>query len=247
MRLLALRPVTTSIWLILLGGVSPSLHGQAAATPANTASIFTCIDDRGRRITADRPIPDCSAKEQRELNQDGSLRRVPPPILSVDEKAEKDARDRRMAEAKAAQADAVRRDRNLLARFPNEAPHRKAREAALDTVRAAVKARDNRMSELAAEREPLIAEAEFYKGRALPPKLRNQIEANDAATEAQRESAKSLEAELDRVNSLYDNELARLRRLWAGALPGSLGPLPNERVPSPVASSASNVKAATLR
>jgi hypothetical protein len=247
MRLLALRPVASSIWLILLSGVSSSLYGQAAATPASTASIFTCIDDRGRKLTADRLIPDCTAREQRELNQDGSLRRVHPPILTVDEKAERDARERRMAETKAALAEAVRRDRNLLARFPNEASHRKAREAALDTVRAAVKSRDSRLSELAAERQPLMAEAEFYKGRALPAKLRIQIDANDAATDAQRESAKSLEAEFDRVNSLYDSELARLNRLWAGAVPGSLGPLPNERVPSAVASSASSVKAANLR
>jgi len=28
---------------------------------------------------------------------------------------------------------------------------------------------------------------------------------------------------------LYDLELARLQRLWGGATPGSLGPLPNTR------------------
>ena len=247
MRVLALRPVVLSISLLVLGIASPWLHAQTAAQPASAAGIYTCVDNSGRKLTSDRPIAECTAKEQRMLNHDGSLKSVYPPILTVDEKADKDARDRRMAEAKASFADAVRRDRNLLARYPTEAPHRKAREAALDTVRAAVKARDSRLNELAAERQPLIAEAEFYKGRTLPPKLRNQIDANDAATEAQRESAQNLEAELGRVNSFYDGELARLKRLWAGAVPGSLGPLPNERVPSPVASSASNVKAATLR
>ena len=32
-------------------------------------------------------------------------------------------------------------------------------------------------------------------------------------------------AELERVNKLFDIELARLKRLWAGAAPGSLGHL----------------------
>jgi hypothetical protein len=247
MHLLALRPFVLPIWLLVLGSAAPWLHAQTAARPASAAGIYTCVDDSGRKLTSDRPIAECTAKEQRVLNRDGSLKWVYPPILTVDEKAEKDARDRRMAEVKASLADAVRRDRNLLARYPTEVPHRKAREAALDTVRAAIKSRDNRLSELSAEREPLMAEAEFYKGRTLPVKLRNQIDANDAATEAQRESAQNLEAELDRVNSFYDGELARLKRLWAGAAPGSLGPLTNERVPSPVASSASSAKAAALR
>ena len=65
------------------------------------------------------------------LNRDGSLRAVVPPTLTADERAEKEARDRAAAEAEAAaQADAVRRDRNLMARYPNEAAHNRAREAA---------------------------------------------------------------------------------------------------------------------
>jgi hypothetical protein len=141
----------------------------------------------------------------------------------------------------------VRRDRNLLARYPNETPHQKAREAALDTVRAAIRSRDRRLEELAIERAPLMAEAEFYKGRELPLKLRIQLDANDAAVLAQRQSSASQQAELERVNSLYDDELARLKRLWAGATPGSLGPLPSERLPSPVASSASSARSGNLR
>lgn len=247
MQMLVRRPVLSSTLLIWLAGATTGVCAQPPAQPASGAGIYTCTDDKGRKITADRPIADCIAKEQRVLNRDGSLKDVYPPILTVDERAEKEARERRTAEARATQADAVRRDRNLLARYPTEAPHHKAREAALDTARVAIKARDYRLNQLAAEREPLMAEAEFYKGRQLPSRLRNQIDANDAATAAQRDAAQSLETELERVNSLYDAELARLKRLWAGAAPGSLGSLPNDPVPIPVASSASSAKAAALR
>jgi hypothetical protein len=69
-------------------------------------------------------------------------------------------------------------------------------------------------------------EAEFYKGKALPAKLKQQLDANDAATEAQRVLIDNQKAELVRVNRLYDVELARLKRLWAGAAPGTLdGPI----------------------
>jgi hypothetical protein len=206
------------------------------------------VDDQGRRITADRPIAGCTAKEQRVLNKDGSLKMVYPPTLTVEERAEKEAAERKAAEARAAHADAVRRDRNLLARYPNEGPHRKAREAALDTVRMAMQAGQRRLAELEAERKPLLDEAEFYIGKALPPKLRAQLDANDAAIAAQREAAVSQQAELERITRLYDAELARLKQLWGGAVPGAMGPIPTSQRPvSPVAAGAPNLKASSLR
>lgn len=249
MRVTARRPwfPTLLLALVLGGGGWPARAQLTSSPPASGAGIYTCIDDQGRRITSDRPIPSCTAKEQRVLNKDGSLKAVYPPILTVDERAAKDAQERKLAEARAAQADAVRRDRNLLARYPNEAPHRRAREAALDTMRAAMTATDARLRDLAAERKPLMDEAEFYVGKPLPPRLRAQIDANDVATLAQRNAANNQQAELERVNRLYDAELARLKLLWAGAVPGSLGPIATDQMPSPVASSASNVKATNLR
>jgi len=234
--------------LVALALCTWAVAAWSQATPKPPAGIYSCIDDQGRRITADRPIAACTAKEQRVLNKDGSLKMVYPPILTAEERAEKEAAERKAAEARAARADAVRRDRNLLARYPNEAPHHKAREAALDTVRLAIKASEKRLQDLAAERKPLLAESEFYVGKPLPPKLRNQLDANDAAVAAQREAAVSQEAELERVTRFYDAELARLKLLWAGAVPGSMGPITPQRIPSPVAASASaNLKPSTLR
>ncbi len=214
-----------------LAGGAGAVRAQAPARPPATA-IYTCIDDKGRRLTADRPIAECAAKEQQVLNRDGSLRMVLPPTLTADERAEKEARERAEKEARAAAADAVRRDRNLMARFPNEEAHRRAREAALDTVRLAIKTTEQRLRTLAAERKPLQDEAEFYQGRTLPPKLKAAIDANDAAVEAQRASQATQEAELGRINRLYDAELERLRKLWSGAPAGSLGPLPGVSAPA---------------
>lgn len=247
MRFPARWPLRCSTALMALIGAAPLAQAQAPAQPASAAGIYSCVDDSGRKLTADRPIAECTAKNQRMLNRDGSLKAVFPPILTVEERADKEARERAAAVARASQADAVRRDRNLLARYPNEASHHKAREAALDTVRAAIRSRDRRLDELALERAPLEAEAEFYKGREPPLKLRILLDANDAAVLAQRQSTASQQAEFERVNNLYDDELGRLKRLWAGATPGSLGPLPSERLPSPVASSASSAKPANLR
>lgn len=201
---------------------SPAAQAQAAA--AASSGIYSCVDSHGRHLTSDRPIPDCLAREQRVLNRDGSVQRVVPPTLTAEERAEREAAERSAILARASQSGAVRRDRNLMARFPNEAAHRKSREAALDTVRLATKATEQRLRELAAERKPLVNEAEFYKGRQLPVRVKQALDANDAGVEAQRAAATTQETELVRISRLHDVELARLRQLWAGAAPGSLGP-----------------------
>ena len=113
-----------------------------------------------------------------------------------------------------------------MSRYPNEAAHRKAREAALDDLRAAMRASEARLRDLAAEHKPLMDETEFYKGKPLPPKLKQQIEANEVATEAQKQLIVNQQAELGRINALYDAELEHLRKLWAGATPGSIAPTP---------------------
>lgn len=220
-RLPVVLPLVRATAMAALAAVSAA---AGAATPAG-GGIYTCINDRGQRLTSDRPIPECTAKEQHLLNRDGSVRAVVPPTLTADERAEKEARERKAAEVRAAQQDAVRRDRNLMQRFPNEAAHDKARQAALDTVRIAIKATENRMRDLQAERKPLMDESEFYVGRRLPAKLKQQIDANDAAMEAQRNAQQQQQAELARINRLFDAELERLKLLWSGVQPGSLGPI----------------------
>ena len=248
-RLGALGPLAARVH-----GVVPTLVLAAAMlAPAHAADapaapgIYSCTDDQGRKRTSDRPIAECTAKEQRVLNRDGSLREVKPPTPTAEERAEAEARERKATEARMAVAETLRRDRNLLARYRDEDTHRKARANALDTVKLAMKASEQRLTQLAAERKPLIDEAEFYKGKPLPPKLKSAIDANDAALDAQRSSIVNQEAEVVRVNRLYDIELERLRKLWAGARPGSLGPLrgPQSEATTAAATSAVTPAAAT--
>jgi len=219
-----LRPIRASQLVALaLCPWMVAAWGQAPAKPAS--GIYTCVDDQGRRITADRPIAACTDREQQVLNRDGSLRAIVPPTLTAEERAAREARERAAAEARAARAEAVRRDRNLMARYPNEAVHNQAREAALDTVREAMKATELRLRQLAAEAKPLQVEAEFYEGRPLPPALKAAVDANAVAVAAQHAASAQQAAELGRINRLYDAELGRLRQLWAGSVPGSLGPV----------------------
>jgi hypothetical protein len=208
---------------IALGLLSVALCGAAGAA---SAAIYSCVDSQGRRLTSDRPIRECQTREQRLLNSDGSVRQIVPPTMTADEQAEAEARERAESAERAARQDAIRRDRNLISRFPNEAAHQKAREAALDDVRKGVKFSEGRLADLERERKPLLSEAEFYTGKKLPLKLRQQLDGNEAASVAQKSLIENQKNEIVRINNLYDVELDRLKRLWGGATPGSMGALP---------------------
>lgn len=217
---LSLACASTALAGALLAGVAGTAFAQAA--PGGPGAIYTCIDDKGRQIRRDRYVAECSDREQRILNKDGSLRQVIPPTFTAEERAEQEARQKKLDEERAALADAVRRDRNLKVRYPNEAAHQRAREAALDAVRKAIKNSEQRLQELRQERKPLLEEAEFYKGKAMPARLKQQLDGNEATAAAQREAMKNQDAEMARVNKLFDQELEQLRKLWRGGTTGTV-------------------------
>ncbi|MDP9045798.1 MAG: hypothetical protein M3O01_13435, partial [Pseudomonadota bacterium] len=187
--------------------------------------IYSCYDAGGKRITRDRPIPECIAREQRVLNPDGSLNRVIPPTMTAEESALAEERSHATEVERVRQRDAQKRDQNLLARFPNEAAHNRAREQALEDVRKSLRTSEQRLSTLAKERKPLLDEAEFYVGKPLPLKLKLALDANDASVDAQRTLMQNQKLEIVRIDKNFDDELERLRRLWSDARPGSMGPL----------------------
>jgi Domain of unknown function (DUF4124) len=176
------------------------------------APIWKCVDASGKAHTSDREIPECQGRPQTVLNGDGS--------------ADADALEKQRKIDAERYRDAIRRDRNLLTRFPNEAAHRKAREAALDDSRKSMQRSDVRISLLTKERKPLLDEAEFYVGKPLPAQLKQQLDANDAAVRAQVDLLRNQQDEIKRINALFDVELERLKSLWGGAQPGSMGVLP---------------------
>ncbi len=200
------------------------LSPAAAAWAA--AAIYQCVDSAGKRLTSDRPIAACTDREQRQLNPDGSTKRVIPPSMTSEERSASESLERAEHAKRVTKKDEIRRDRMLVSRFPNEAAHQAAREVALNDARRAVRISEVRITALAVERQPLTDESEFYVGKALPPKLKQLLDANDAAVDAQRSLLQNQQEEIIRINANFDVELERLRRIWSGATPTSAGVVP---------------------
>jgi len=237
-----MRGATVRVLVAALG-VCADASAWAQAT-APQPLIYTCVNAAGKKLTSDRLIPECSDREQRVLNSDGSVRKMIGPTLTADQRAIAEAEAKEIEAREARKREAIRSDRNLMNRFPNEAAHNKARAKALDDINASLKVSETRLAALAKERKPLTDEAEFYVGKPLPAKLKAQLDANDTAVEAQRVLVQNQKLESVRIDQNFDAELERLRKLWAGASPGSLGalPAPSTPVAAKVQASASAVK-----
>jgi hypothetical protein len=141
------------------------LVSTSVAAQPSEPRIYTCVDAKGRRLTADRPIPECLDREQRELNPSGTVRRVVGPTLTAQERLEQEEKARRAAEEKA-RADAERRvDKLLVERYPDAESHARAREAALQAAKNTLQAYPD---QLAAEQARVNARFDAELARLRP-------------------------------------------------------------------------------
>ena len=207
--------------------LTPALVGLAFLLGGAVAAqdIYSCVDAKGRTLTADRPIPECTDRTQRALSPSGMVKRQIGPSLTAHEQAAQDEKDRRAAELRAREAEDRRRDKALLLRYPTPEVHERERAAALLQIDEVIKASSKRRGELADQRKSLGGELEFYvkdPSRA-PASLKRRLEENEGSVAVQQRFIADQEQEKKRVNQRFDEELAKLRQLWALANPPAPG------------------------
>lgn len=199
------------------------VSGAAAASEPVGGSIYSCVDASGRKLTSDRPIAACLDREQRELGPSGNVRRVLGPSLTEHERAAKAAQLRKEQEERNRAIEERRRERVLVARYPNKAAHDVERVAALETADSVKELAVRRTQELQARRKALVSEMEFYQRdpAKAPMKLRRDLAENEADLEEQQRLMAGQEQEKRRIHERFDKELSHLRELWAARAPVS--------------------------
>jgi hypothetical protein len=195
-------------------GVTVSVCLCAEAFAQN---IYTCVDAKGRTLTADRQIAECMDRTQTEWTRSGAVRRQVGPSLTAKERAAQDAKDKLAADLRAREADEKRRDRALLLRYPGPAVHRQERAAALAQIDVVIKAASKRTDELTAQRKGILNEFEFYAKdpSKAPAPLKRLREENDSGLAAQGKFMGDRQEDKNRVNQRFDQELIKLQRLWS--------------------------------
>ena len=200
-RLLPILMVISSAWL---------------AGPAWAQKIYTCVDKNGRRITSDRPILECIDREQRQLNGSGTVQRVIPPSPTLEEKAQAEAARNAAERARQREAEEVQRDRALVLRYPNQTAHDRARANALEQVDLVIGGLSEREKSLALRLQDLDQQLAAFSAQPnnAPSLLRRQRLDAEAELAQQRRLLQQQRAERDRINTKFNDELARLTKLW---------------------------------
>lgn len=213
------KRVLTGVVVALGGSLGAGVWAQ---TPQQSVGgVYTCVDAKGRKLTADRPIPECTDREQKILNPSGTVRAKVGPTLTAQERADLEAKEKREIEERNRTVDEKRRDRALLIRYPNKAVHDQERQEALMQIGVVIQAAQRRLDELAKQRIAIDEEMEFYKKdpAKAPAYVRRQQEENINSQQVQRRFIAEQESEIKRVNSRFDDELVRLRQLWTTMTP----------------------------
>ena len=196
--------------------------GNAAAQ-----GIYTCVDDKGRKLTSDRPIAECLDRAQRELNPSGTVRRVLTPPPAAKSRAVLEAEEKAEAEARIQQAEEKRRDRALMLRYPHRASHDKARAAANQRANDIIEAATKRLQELTDQRKAIDTELDFYKNSPgkVPSTLKRRLDETDANMASQKRLIADQEAEKKRIPERFDAEMAILKPQWSALqMPATAGP-----------------------
>ncbi len=182
-------------------------------------SVYTCVDSKGRRLTSDRPIVECLDREQHKLGNSGVVRQVVPPSYTADERAKLEAQRRVEEEQRARVLEEKRRERALLIRYPNQGVHDKERADALGQIDEVIGAVNKREQALVQQRKEIDVEMEFYQADVskAPNWLKRKIEDNEKQMVVQKRFLDEQAQEKQRINARFDEELAKLKQLWATA------------------------------
>lgn len=179
--------------------------------------IYSCVDAKGRHLTADRPIMDCLDREQKEYGETGTVKGRLPPSYTAQERAIQDEKIHQAQVAEQRQAEFRRRDRVLLSRYPDAASHQHERAASLARLDDAIAAGQRRVVDLAQQRKELDTQSASAKKVAKANQIKRQLDENADNMAAQQRLLAAQRDERQRIASRFDDEFARLQVLWNAA------------------------------
>ena len=201
--------------LMLLAALLP------LAAAAQRRVTYCCTGDNGRQVCSDLLPKECYGKAYREISSRGiTIRHVDAP-LTAEQRAQREAEIRKAEEEAARRREEERRNRALLATYASEQEIDQARERAIADVRKTIQSHEDKLAELARQKQKLDDEAEFYKKKTLPPPLQAQIRDNDAEMKTQQQAIEAKQKEIEILKTRYEAEKLRYRELTQKKTAGS--------------------------
>ena len=205
------------LWALI--GLCASAPLAAGAQTPPVSGVYVCVDAKGRRLTADRPIGQCLDREQKVLNPSGTVKTKLGPSLSLLDREELEKKEKIEVQTQAKAMQEKRRNRALLTRYPSEQVYELERTTVLSKMDAALQVTRKRVQELQSQREEIEAKMAQYKADASksPPALRQQLEDNGRNQREQKHLLAEQEAQAQQAQARFAEQRVRLEPLWSAA------------------------------
>ncbi|MGH8709579.1 MAG: hypothetical protein ACREVD_16155 [Burkholderiales bacterium] len=216
---------------LLLAGAPGATHAQAKTDEAKEKArvnalraqvrSYRCVTKEGRKYYGSTIPPQCTGELVEALSaQSTVLFRIEPP-LTPEQRAAKEAREQKAAEAEAARKETqkaaevqARRDRALLQTYSDESDIERVRSRALASNREAAAQVEARIAQLKNRQALLEKQAETHKDSgAVAEKLQQDLKAAAYDLSLQEQLLESRQREAAEINARYDEEKRKYREL----------------------------------
>lgn len=195
----------------------------AALPGACEAAVFVCRDANGGTVTSDHLTSDCLQYGGKELETDGSVRRL---LLTSQQQREQQAAQQQLQQQRDASLHEQREQRALLGRYPDEATLMAAQADDVKSVQALADAARQRLQVLTREQHKLQQDAQFYPKGDYPADLRGRIELNREQRQQEQQLVLAQQREVQRIRARYATLLAKLRPMWEQQRAAQAGSMP---------------------
>lgn len=182
--------------------------GSSGASMA-AGKLFCCIDASGKQECGDILPQACYGRAYREIGESGrTVRQVEAP-LTAEQRAQRAAEEERLKAEELVLKEKQRKDQALLNTYGSEKDIEAMRLRAQTDVFKAIKAAEDKITEIRLMRKKFEDEAEFYKKKQVPAEVKKGLNDADFEIKAQESVIESKKKDLDTIRLKYDEDHRR--------------------------------------
>lgn len=189
--------------------------GALALAPLSSqAQIIKCVGKDGKTYVGQTLPPQCAGQASEQINKQGVVVKRNQPAMTAEQRAAKEAEDKKKLEADLAAKEEARKNKALLSTYGSEKDLEVARARALADNENAVKQTQIKIAQIEKRGATLTKELEFFQGKNKPPaKLLQDIKNNEIDRKAQQSLLEAKKKEVDIINAKYDGDKRRYQDL----------------------------------
>ena len=183
---------------------------------AQAGALYCCNDSNGKQVCGDILPQACYGRAYREIGDNGQVRRYVDAPPTAEQRAAREAEEKRRKEADLLLKEQKRKDAALLETYGSERDIEMMRQRAEQDTQAAIRTAEKKVGDARQLRKKYENEAEFYKKKDLPPEVQKGLREADYEIKAQQELVEAKKKELETIQAKYAEDRRRYLELTRG-------------------------------